>query len=129
LTAWSDPETKQARVEKMCSRIRSQEEQDIDKENLAKGRTMESHEKRKADFRNKLRDQAKVVKIESYIGRKANRTKMYENAFLFSPDGTLYHNIYNLNQFATERNLDAWKIQQVIQGERCSYKGWIRHPI
>ena len=125
---WSSVEHREAMSALMVERNQEPEYKATLQINLDKGRSKERYDKTKAAYREELTANRLVIEMKDYQGPKFNRTKLFEDAYLLSPDGVLYRNIYNLRQFGLEQGFnDSWKLQEVIDGKRVSVKGWIRH--
>lgn len=126
---WESLEHQSNMSEKMKQRhvYASVEVKEQTKANLEKGRQREAYEKKMAVYREEIASKQVVIREENYVGKKANRVKLFENCNLLSPDGVLYKSIYNLNEFGSVHQIDSWKLQQVIDNIRPSYKGWTKY--
>lgn len=85
--------------------------------------------KRLEAMRDRLSNLVKIINLWDDSSNKSKRIKVHENANLISPEGVLYENIRNLNAFAKSHDMshkDAWKLQEIIEKRRWSYKGWIK---
>ena len=129
LALWATPEHQQAMSE--CRKRRwasmSEEERAKIKQTLTGGTDPLAHRKTATTRRRKLEARIpSVQQVLDYTGKTTSKSKMFLKANLLSPAGVLYCNIYNLRAFSEEQALDAWKLQQVIEGQRWSYKGWTK---
>jgi group I intron endonuclease len=59
--------------------------------------------------------------------RNYRKYKIFINANLLSPEGILYRNIANLQQFAEKVNLSETKVRDLVRGGLVSFKGWVRY--
>ena len=69
----------------------------------------------------------KIIKKAYNIseGGQSSRVVYYKNwNGLISPEGVIYRDIENMEEFARTYNLDADKLRQVSNGSRYSYMGW-----
>jgi group I intron endonuclease len=89
------------------------------------------------ETRKRINDSHKGVKLSdkhceslrvSHLGYKmSNETKIKKSKTYFgliSPDGTIYRNITNLNEFIKLHNLGQ-TIYEVANGKKKQYKGWV----
>lgn len=73
------------------------------------------------DFKKKM-DEASVRNIQEYNKRKME--EMEVRPPLISPDGLVYDQIKNLNEFAKEHGLDSSGLCKVYKGKLKSVHGW-----
>ena len=73
------------------------------------------------DFKKKM-DDASIRNIQEYNKRKMEEIEV--KAPLISPDGVVYDQIKNLNEFAKEHGLDSSSLYKVYKGKLKSVRGW-----
>lgn len=73
------------------------------------------------DFKKKM-DEASVRNIQEYNKRKME--EMEVKAPLISPDGVVYDQIKNLNEFAKEHGLHSSSLYKLYNGKLKSVRGW-----
>lgn len=57
-------------------------------------------------------------------GLQHNRTKIYKELNLLSPNGTLYTEISCMNEFCSQHSLNPSLLRSVINGKRNHHQGW-----
>lgn len=127
--AWDNEERRKAQIDRM-KKIHKKPgyTKKVIKKTIAnrdEDKTRVTKTKNKLEF---LKRRYETIKQETnWIGQDVPRAKMFEEANLLSPDGTLYKKIYNLNAFAKKFGIgDSWKLQEVIEGSRWQHKGWVK---
>lgn len=73
------------------------------------------------DFKKKM-DDASIRNIQEYNKRKME--EMEVKAPLISPDGVVYDQIKNLNEFAKEHGLHSSSLYRLYKGKLKSVRGW-----
>jgi group I intron endonuclease len=73
------------------------------------------------DFKKKM-DDVSIRNIQEYNKRKIE--EMEVKAPLISPDGVVYDQIKNLNEFAKEHGLDSSSLYKIYKGKLKSVHGW-----
>ncbi len=103
-------------------------------ENLTKEEREQIGEKNTLRYIKVAKEKQKKIKITKIIscfeGKRSPRSKLIENANLLSPEGILYRNIYNMNDFTRTNGFDpheSWELVKLVRLESFCYKGWTRY--